>query len=67
MTMERTVAASVSPAVTDRASQIRRLGLSQSASRPNRLMMEADTAVNTEQAKKTSTGSAFSRCAGRKG
>jgi hypothetical protein len=66
MTMERTVAASVSPAVTDRASQIRRLGLSQSASRPNRLMMEADTAVNT-QAKKTSTGSAFSRCAGRKG
>ena len=35
--------------------------------KPNRLMMEADTAVNTGQAKKTSTGSAFSRCAGRKG
>jgi hypothetical protein len=35
--------------------------------KPNRLMMEADTAVNTGQAKKTSTGSGFSRCAGRKG
>jgi hypothetical protein len=35
--------------------------------KPNRLMMEADTAVNTGQAKKTSTGFAFSRCAGRKG
>ena len=35
--------------------------------KPNRLMMEADTAVNTGQAKKTSPGSAFSRCAGRKG
>jgi hypothetical protein len=35
--------------------------------KPNRLMMEADTAVNTGQAKKTSTGSAFSRCDGRKG
>jgi hypothetical protein len=35
--------------------------------KPNRLMMEADTAVNTGQAKKTSTGSAFSPCAGRKG
>jgi hypothetical protein len=34
--------------------------------KPNRLMMEADTAVKTGQAKKTSTGSAFSRCAGRK-
>jgi hypothetical protein len=33
--------------------------------KPNRLMMEADNGPG--QAKKTCTGSAFSRCAGRKG